>query len=252
MPPPVQETRRTERKPPPVASRRIPQLTARTAVGSPTLLADPVRVVVAADSWHYARALEAMLQLEGDIEVLGIASSAAELRELAAANDVDVVLLDVDLPGMEGIAGCSSLRADHPDVAVVVVTATPDRELARRCMAVGARACIVKRDSRDPERLAEAARHVARGEPFFDHVAQELLLDLASRAPDPAREAGLTPRELEVLPLVAEGLQNRELASRLGVSEQTVRNHLSNIYRKLGARNRTEMAAEARRRGILA
>ena len=74
---------------------------------------------------------------------------------------------------------------------------------------------------------------------------------MSSRAPDPAREAGITQREREVLPLVAEGLQNKEIALRLGVSEQTVRNHLSSIYRKLGAGNRTQVTREALRRGIL-
>jgi len=211
----------------------------------------PFRVVVADDSWHYARALEAALQLERDIEVVAVAYSAEELIQVVRSSPVDAVLLDLDLPEMGGIAVCELLRAEHPAVAVVVVTALADAELARQCLALGARAYIVKHDRHDPERIAEAVRHAARGDLFLDRDVHQLLLTLASRTPNPAREAGLTAREIEMLPLIAEGLQNKEIASRLRVSEQTIRNHLSNIYRKLESKNRTQMTAEARRRGIL-
>ena len=125
------------------------------------------------------------------------------------------------------------------------------RERTRRCLALGLRAFVVKRDSGDPERIAQAVRHVARGDSYFDREVQRLLVDLASRTPT-RLEARLTSRELELVPLVAAGLRNREVASQLGVSEQTIRNHLTNIYRKLGTTNRTQMTAEARRRGLFA
>jgi DNA-binding NarL/FixJ family response regulator len=205
----------------------------------------PVRVAVADGSWHYARALEATLTLQPDIDIVGIAYAADELIELVRTTAVDVIVV-------EDLVAAERLRSEQPDASLLMVSAAVDRERARRCIALGIRGYVVKRDRHDPERIAAAVRSIASGSPFFDREVQEFLLDLASRAPNPALEAGLTSRELEVLPLAAEGLGNRDLASRLGVSEQTIRNHLSNIYRKLGARNRTQMAAEARRRGIFA
>ena len=204
-----------------------------------------VRVVVADGSWHYAQALGVALERELDLEVVGVAYTTDELFELVREIDVDVAVLDLGL-------GLERLRVEHPEVRVVALSSELDRERARRCVALGIGAHVVKRDARDPHRVAEAARRAARGDIYLDREVQQLLVDIAAHAPDPALEARLTSRELELLPLIAAGLRNREVASKLGVSEQTVRNHLSNMYRKLGATNRTQMTAEARRRGISA
>jgi DNA-binding NarL/FixJ family response regulator len=204
-----------------------------------------VRVVVADGAWHYAQALGLALERELDLDVVGVAYTADELLDLVRQLDVDVAAVALGL-------GVERLRVEHPEVSVVALSSVVDRERARRCVALGIRAHVVKRDARDPERIAEAARHAARGQAYLDREVQQLLVDIAAHAPDPALEARLTSRELEVLPLIAAGLRNREVASKLGVSEQTVRNHLTNMYRKLGATNRTHMTAEARRRGISA
>jgi DNA-binding NarL/FixJ family response regulator len=211
-----------------------------------------VRVIVADDSWHYAQALEAVLKLEPDIDVVGIAYSAEEALESVELLTPDVVLLDLDLPEMGGIAACEILSQEHPEVAVVVVTVSTDKDLARRVLAGGARSYVVKHDRSDPARVAAAIRSAASGDHLLDRDMHQLLKEMAARSPDPAREAGLTPRELDVLPLIADGFQNKEIALSLGVSEQTVKNHLNNIFRKLEAKNRTQMITEARRRGILA
>jgi len=220
--------------------------------GGPAVVAAPeppleccIRVAVEDCSWHYARALGTTLETEPDLDVVGIAFAVDELIEFVRERTVDVIVF-------EDLAAAERLRGAQPNAALLLVGASVDRERARLCIALGIRGYVVKRDRHDPERIAAAVREIAGGRPFFDGEVQEFLVDLASRAPDPALEAGLTSRELELLPLAAEGIGNRELALLLGVSEQTVRNHLSNIYRKLGARNRTQMAAEARRRGIYA
>jgi DNA-binding NarL/FixJ family response regulator len=229
------------------AVEQMPQH-ARGAASRDGLLDGVVRVIVADRAWHYARALAMTLQLEHDLDVVGVAYGIDELLDLAGENDVDVIVLDVDLC----TAAFERLRTAYPKLAVVGVGAAADRERTRRWLALGLRAYVVKRDSADPERIAQAVRQVARGESYFDREIQRLLVELASRAPAPALEARLTSRELELVPLIAAGLRNRQVASQLGVSEQTIRNHLTNIYRKLGATNRTQMTAEARRRGISA
>jgi DNA-binding NarL/FixJ family response regulator len=222
----------------------------RTAQSKPFAQRQPdglVRVVVADGSWHYAQALGVALERELDFEVAGVAYSTDELLELTErAAPIDVAVVDVDLAAAERV------RTEHPEVCVVAVSSTLDRERARRLLALGIGTHVVKRDRCDPERIAEAVRHAARGEAYLDSEVQQFLAEIAAHAPDPAHESRLTSRELELLPLIAAGLRNREVASRLGISEQTIRNHLTNIYRKLGTTNRTEMTAEARRRGISA
>jgi len=118
-------------------------------------------------------------------------------------------------------------------------------------LAAGSSAYVVLRDDEPDGRLADAVRTVATGSLLLDGGLRSLIGHLAATAPSPAARAGLTPRELEMLPLLAEGHQNKEIALQLGLGEQTVRNHLSRMYRKLGAGNRTQMIAEARHRGIL-
>ena len=135
--------------------------------------------------------------------------------------------------------------------AIVIVTALTEQEPARQALAAGVRGYVIKRDKNDPERIAEAICSAARGDHLIDGEVHELVLSLAARTVDPARDAGITPREIEMIPLIAEGMMNKEIAARLALSEQTVRNHLSNIFRKLEAKNRTQMVAEARRRGLI-
>lgn len=208
-------------------------------------------IVIADSSWHYAQALEASLGAEPDINVLAVASSPEEAVRLVESHAPDVIVLDLELPSIDGLSICEQLRLDHPETAVVLMTASIDRELLRRGLAAGARSCVVKRDERDPARIAAAVRAAADGDHLLDREAHQLLRDMAERAPDPAREAGLTPRELDILPLIAEGLLNKEVAELLGLSLQTVKNHASSISRKLEATNRTRMIVEARRRGII-
>lgn len=210
-----------------------------------------LNVVIADSSWHYAQALETSLKAEPDIEVIAVVSSPEEAVRLVELHAPDVIVLDLELPPMDGFSISERLRFDHPDTAVVLTTTSIDREPLRRGLAAGARACVVKRDERDPERIAVAVRTAAVGDFLLDREIHQLLSDMAERAPDPAREAGLTPRELDILPLIAEGLLNKEIADLLGISLQTVKNHASSISRKLGVPNRTRMVAEARRRGII-
>src|SRR5207253_5458874 len=124
------------------------------------------------------------------------AYTADELIAFVGETEVDVVVMDGDLSTTAtGVDVFERLRSEHPSIGVVVVSGTVDRERARRCIALGLRAYVVKQDRHDPERIAAAVRHTARGKPFFAGEIQEFLIDLAASAPDPALEAGLTSRE---------------------------------------------------------
>lgn len=211
----------------------------------------PTRVAIADDSWHYARALEAALELEDDLEILAVAYPAQAAIETVLQHDPAVLLLGLDVSEATGISLLERLQTDRPALAIVIITAATEERTAREYLAAGARGYVIKHDHTDPDRIATAIRTAARGDLLFDRSVQTMLQELASRAPDAADEAGLTPRERDVLPHIAEGLQNKQIALALGLSEQTVRNHLSSVYRKLGTSNRTETIAVARRLGIL-
>jgi DNA-binding NarL/FixJ family response regulator len=211
-----------------------------------------IRVLVADDVWHYAQALESTLRSEPDIDVVGVSYSAEETLELVAQVAPDVVLLDLDLPEMGGVAVCSLLRERHPRIAVVIVTGLIDAGLARESLAAGACGYVIKHDQHDPDRVAAAVRAAARGDLWLDRDTQTLIRALAALEREREREALLTRRQREVLALIAEeGLQNKQIAERLHMSPQTVKNHLNEVYRRLGVTNRTQAIAEARRRGIV-
>lgn len=215
------------------------------------ITASPLRVVIADDAWHYAAALEAALSLEADLDVVHVAFPSARAPAVAVDYRPDVLLLGIDASSADGIAICQETSSQLPDLPIVVITALIDDLAAQALLVAGARGCVIKRDHTDPERILVAIRSAARGDLSFDRSLNQLLRRLAAQAQDPATAAGLTPREREVLPLIADGLLNKQIALALSLSEQTVRNHLSNIYRKLSTNNRTQTVAAARRLGIL-
>lgn len=210
-----------------------------------------VRVAIADDAWYYAAALEAALSTERDLDVVHVAHPSAAAVGVVTEHRPDVLLLGIDASTRDGIATCEETGRVAPEVAIVVVTTVIVETDAQALLAAGASGCVIKQDHTDPERILTAVRSAARGDLSFDRSMVQLLRRLASQAPDPATAAGLTARERELLPLVADGLLNKQIALELELSEQTVRNHLSSIYRKLGTNNRTQTIAAARRLGIL-
>ena len=175
----------------------------------------------------------------------------AAVVKLAAAARPDVTVLHLDRGEAGMLTACQQICAQAHAPPVVAVTFHGGEELGRMALAAGSSAYVVLRDGEPASRLADAVHAVAAGGLLLDGDLRGLIGHIAATAPSPAARAGLTPRELEMLPLLAEGHRNKEIAQQLGVGDQTVRNHLSRMYRKLEARNRTQMIAEARRRGIL-
>ncbi|MGG7571643.1 response regulator [Streptomyces sirii] len=200
-----------------------------------------IRVLLAEDQSMVREALAALLSLEEDLEVVAQAARGDEVLPAARAQDVDVALLDIEMPGISGLDAAAVLRAELPDVKIVILTTFGRPGYLRRAMESGADAFLVK--DAPAARLADAVRRVLRGERVIDPaLAAAALADGASP---------LTGRERQVLRTAADGSTNAEIAHALHLSQGTVRNYLSTAIQKTGARNRAEAVRTARDKGWL-
>ncbi len=215
----------------------------------------PIRVLLVDDQRLMREGLRILLELEPDLEVVGEAGDGQAALAAYAALRPDVVLMDVRMPGMDGVEATRRLRERWPEARVIILTTFDNDEYVFEGLRAGALGYLLKDVS--GQELAEAVRTVAAGGALIEpSVARKVLAEFARLAP-PARpiEAGLsTPlseREREVLRLLALGLTNREIATRLHLAEGTVKNYVTSILQKLGVRDRTQAALRAREMGLL-
>jgi DNA-binding NarL/FixJ family response regulator len=210
-----------------------------------------MRVVIADDQTAVREGLTTLLQTIPDIDVVGTAADGQEAVALVEQRAPDVVLMDLRMPRVDGVEATRRIRADWPEVNVVVLTTYADDESIITALRAGALGYLTKDASRDHIRRAlEAA---AAGQAVLDPAVQARLLAAAS-LPRPAAAAapdGLTDREAEVLRLIAAGLSNTEIAARLFVSEATVKTHINRIFAKTGSRDRPQAIAYAHRHGMV-
>jgi DNA-binding NarL/FixJ family response regulator len=213
-----------------------------------------VRIVVADDQPVVRQGFSALLDTQPDLTVVGTASDGGEAVRLARQVSPDVVLMDIRMPGIDGIEATQQLAADPDGPRILILTTFDLDEYVYDALRAGASGFLLKDVT--AERLFDAVRVIAAGEALLaPAVTRRLISDFSRPRPTAvapsATIAGLTPRETEVLRLVADGLSNSEIAAELVVTEQTVKTHVSHILNKLGLRDRTQAVIAAYETGLV-
>jgi DNA-binding NarL/FixJ family response regulator len=184
--------------------------------------------------------------LDADVKLAEASNLQAALDRLALEWPVDLLLLDLEMPGMSGVEGFLAIRRRFPSLPVVIVSGVSDARIIRTLIDAGARGFIPKLVS--SEQLMEGLRRVLHGEVYLPDT---LFLPAPDSASGNGESSLLTSRQLQLLPLLADGMPNKRIADALGVTEGTVKQHLKDLFRRLNARNRTQAVSEARRLGLL-
>lgn len=206
-----------------------------------------IRVLIADDHSMFRQGIKQILELEGDIVVVAQAANGDEAVRLAKEHKPDVVLMDINMPGTNGLQAISQLKQDKFTFKVIVLTIHQDREYLFKTLQMGSEGYVLK--DAEPNVLVEAIRNVHRGQSYIQpNMTRELVKEfnrVTLHEKDKSEENSLTAREIEVLELIAEGMINKEIAKKLYISEKTVKNHVSNIFKKLNVSDRTQAAIYA-------
>ena len=216
-----------------------------------TTASEPVRVLLADDHAIVRKGIRVFLEEDREIAVVAEASGGAEAVRLAGEYRPAVAVLDVQMPGVNGIEATRQIKAAYPDVRVLMLTAYDDDPYVFALLRAGADGYVLK--NTDPDELVRAVKVVAAGgKVLAPDIAAKIVARVTSGNPAaPVQVEPLTERELDVLRLAAQGLTNKAIAAELGLSDRTVQGHLANIYGKLGVTTRTEAVTQALKLGWL-
>ncbi len=218
-------------------------------------MSDPIRVLLVDDQRLMREGLRILLEMESDLQIVGQAADGQSALEAYTELEPDVVLMDVRMPGMDGVEATWRLHERWPEARVIILTTFDDDEYVFEGLRAGARGYLLKDVSGHD--LAEAVRTVAAGGALIEpSVARKVVAEFARmappiRPPDAGLPEPLSEREQEILRLVAQGLSNREIANQLSLAQGTVKNYVTLILQKLGVRDRTQAALRARELGLL-
>jgi NarL family two-component system response regulator YdfI len=214
-------------------------------------MSEPIRILVADDHLIIRQGLRLILETEDGFDLVGEAADGAEAVRLCAGLHPAVVLMDLRMPGMDGLTAIERLHAEQPEVAVVILTTFNEDDLMMRGLQAGAKGYLLK--DTDRVTLFNTIRAAARGETLLKpEILARVLFQAGERRAPAASAADLSARELEVLQAVSLGERSKEIAARLGISERTVKAHLASIYNKLGVDSRAAAIAVAAQKGMLA
>ncbi len=207
-----------------------------------------MRVLIADDHGIVRSGLRMLLEAQPDVEVIAEAADGAEARDAAIRERPDIAILDVKMPKLTGLQATREIKEQAPEVAVLILSMYDDERYLFEALKAGASGYVLK--SQADSELVDALHAVERGEPFLTPEAQRALIkDVLGQGS--VRDEELTPREQEVVKLVAEAHTNKQIAEILHLAEKTVENHRSNAMRKLGMRDRVELVRYAIRRGLI-
>jgi len=212
-----------------------------------------IRILIADDHGVLRAGLRALLSAASDLEVVEEAESGDETLTLASTLELDVILLDISMPGLGGIEVTRRLKEISPQTCVLILTVHEDESLLQEAIQAGASGYIVKRAAESE--LIDAIRAVHRGDLYIHPVmTRALLKEMAPKKPSPIEDSSveaLTPREIEVLRLIAQGYTNRQMADMLTISVRTVESHRSNLMGKLNLHSRVELVRYAKENDLI-
>jgi DNA-binding NarL/FixJ family response regulator len=211
-----------------------------------------ISVLIADDHSLIRQGLKQILELESDIVVIAQASNGSEAIQLAREYKPDVILMDINMPGINGLQAIEQIKDDKISSRIIVLTIHEDREYLFKTLQMGAEGYVLK--DAEPKVLIEAIRNVHSGRSYIQsNMTMELVKEfnrVTLHEKEKHDDNNLTSREVEVLELIAEGMINKEIAKQLYISEKTVKNHVSNIFRKLNVSDRTQAAIYAFKHNI--
>jgi NarL family two-component system response regulator YdfI len=215
-------------------------------------MSEAIRLLIADDHLIVRQGLQLILETEDGFELVGEATDGSEAVKLAGELHPDVILMDLRMPGMDGLTAIEQLSEEQPEIAIVILTTFNEDDLMVRGLRAGAKGFLLKDTNR--ETLFDSIRAAARGETLLKPEVMARLL-AQTQAPREAKSGpenvNLTEREMEVLRAAAQGQRSKEIALVLGISERTVKAHLASIYQKLGVDSRAAAIAAAAGRGWL-
>ncbi len=214
---------------------------------------EPIRILLADDHTLFRKGIRTLIDQMRDLEVVGEGANGQEAVSQARELVPDVILMDIQMPVINGIEATRNILQENPHIGVVLLTMFDDPESVFSGMRAGARGYVLK--EAEPEELRRAIDAAYRGEVILCPIIAKKVLQHFGRDRKPQQPGlpyeGLTPRELEVLQLAADGLSNKEIAGRLVISEKTVKNHIANIFSKLQVNDRTQAILYALRKGLV-
>lgn len=211
-----------------------------------------IKVLIADDQEIVCEGLKRILQSDSEIKVIGIAHNGQQALDLIHHQTPDLVLMDLQMPIMNGVQAIRQLRKTHPDLPVLVLTTYMDDKWLFDAIRAGANGYLLK--DRPRQELIDAIKGTASGDSYLDPAVTKRVLDSVASVPEPMESSSdldLSQREQDILQLLVEGLSNADIAQRLFLSEGTVRNYLSGLFTKLGVSDRTQAVVVALRRGLV-